>query len=106
MRNPFKPRKAPAQSWTAKGSSALSADDPVFLGLDEAERKSLQTTPPVQHPPGPGRHLAGVSLGQAAGDGAPAPSAGAGSHYSIAADSGHGYAVVAGSFSGADHSGH
>ncbi|KAK2040872.1 hypothetical protein LZ31DRAFT_557464 [Colletotrichum somersetense] len=106
MRNPFKPRKAPAQTWTAKRSSVLSADDPVFRGLDETGHRSLQATPPVQHRSMPSQDLAaGGSHGQAAGDGACALSAGAGSHDSIAADSAHGYAAVAGSFAGADHSG-
>ncbi|KAK2013560.1 hypothetical protein LZ32DRAFT_657903 [Colletotrichum eremochloae] len=107
MRNPFKPRKAPAQTWTAKRSSVLSADDPVFQGLDEAERRSLQATLPIRYPSTPSKDLArGPPLGQAAGDSACAPSVGADSHDSIAADSGHGYAAVAGSFAGADHSGH
>ncbi|KAK2050982.1 hypothetical protein LY76DRAFT_15490 [Colletotrichum caudatum] len=98
MRNPFKPRKAPAQTWTAKRSSVLSADDPVFRRLDEAERRSLQATPPVQHRSMPSQDLAARGPhGRAAGDGACAPSAGAGSHHdSIAADSAHGYAAVAG----------
>ncbi|KAK1580054.1 uncharacterized protein LY79DRAFT_521475, partial [Colletotrichum navitas] len=106
MRNPFKPRKAPAQTWTAKRSSVLSADDPVFRGLDEAGRRSLQATPPIQHQPRPSQDLARGPPEQAAGDGACAPSAGAGSHDSIAVDSGHGYAAIAGSSAGADHSGH
>ncbi|KAK1988166.1 hypothetical protein LZ30DRAFT_699892 [Colletotrichum cereale] len=106
MRNPFKPRKAPAQTWAAKRSSALSANDPVFIGLDEAGRKSLEATPPIRRQPEPEQGLPQVSLKHAGGDGAYASGVGPSSHDSIATDAGHGYAAVTGSFAGADHSGH
>ncbi|GKT52762.1 hypothetical protein ColTof4_13260 [Colletotrichum tofieldiae] len=106
MRNPFKPRKAPAQTWSAKRSSVLSADDPVFQGLDEAERKSLEATPPIRHQGKPSQDLPREPLKHAGGDGAFTLSAGPGSHDSIGTDSGHGYAAVAGAFAGADHSSH
>ncbi|KZL86894.1 hypothetical protein CI238_09236 [Colletotrichum incanum] len=106
MRNPFKPRKAPAQTWSAKRSSILLADDPVFEGLDEAERKSLEATPPIQRQSKPSQDLSREPLEYAGGGGASALSAGPSSHDSIGTDSGHGYAAVTGSFAGVDHSGH
>ncbi|KAJ0160078.1 hypothetical protein CTA2_8602 [Colletotrichum tanaceti] len=119
MRNPFKPRKAPAQTWSAKRSSVLSADDPVFAGLDETERKSLEATPPIhQHSQRQQQQqqqqtsLRDISPGEplklAGGDGGAAALSGVGpsSHDSIGTDSGHGFAAVSGSFAAdGSHSG-
>ncbi|TQN65758.1 hypothetical protein CSHISOI_09656 [Colletotrichum shisoi] len=108
MRNPFKPRKAPAQTWSAKRSSVLSADDPVFAGLDETERKSLEATPPIQqsHQQTTSRDVPTEQpLKHAGGDGAAALSAGPSSHDSIGTDSGHGFAAVSGSFANGSPSG-
>ncbi|OLN81435.1 hypothetical protein CCHL11_09824 [Colletotrichum chlorophyti] len=43
MKNPFKPRKAPAQTWSGR-SAVLAADDPVFKDYDECEASSPSTS--------------------------------------------------------------
>ncbi|OHE91699.1 hypothetical protein CORC01_12990 [Colletotrichum orchidophilum] len=103
MRNPFKPRQAPAQSW-ARRSSVLSADDPVFKDVDESERKSIEASTVKQQQKSPQDSIR-EPLKHSGGDDAVALSGGLSSHDSDSTNAGHDYAAIAGSFAGADYSG-
>ncbi|KXH64299.1 hypothetical protein CSAL01_11333 [Colletotrichum salicis] len=103
MRNPFKPRQAPSQSWAGR-PRALSADDPVFKGLDEDERKSIESSS-INQQQKKSQESTREPLKPSGSDSAVSVDSGSSSHHSVSADIGHGYAAIAGAFSGTDHSG-
>ncbi|KAK1458711.1 hypothetical protein CCUS01_09189 [Colletotrichum cuscutae] len=104
MRNPFKPRQAPSQSWVGR-PRALSADDPVFKDLDEDERKGIESSS-IRQQQKTSQESNRESLTPSGSDSAVSVGSGSSSHHSVSADIGQGYAAIAGAFSGTDHSEH
>ncbi|KAF4783438.1 hypothetical protein HER10_EVM0009956 [Colletotrichum scovillei] len=104
MRNPFKPRQAPSQSWAGR-PRALSADDPVFKDLDEDERKDIESNS-ISQQQKTSQESNREPLKPSGSDSAVSVGSGSSSHHSVSADIGQGYAAIAGAFSGTDHSGH